>query len=76
MNGGTTYTIDLKGKNGFDTYLRLEDATGRQLAFDDDSGGGLDARIVFTPPRNDTYRIIATTFAPNQPGEYTLIIRP
>ena len=68
-------TIDLES-NQFDAFLRLEDATGLQLAQDDDGGGGLNARITFVAPRNDTYRIIATTFGPNALGAYTLSIRP
>src|SRR5262249_17921184 len=42
--GGKTYRIDLRSKD-FDPYLRLEDAWGKELATDDDSGGGLNARI-------------------------------
>jgi hypothetical protein len=34
----------------FDTYLRLEDAQGNQVAFNDDMGGrNRNSRIVFTP---------------------------
>jgi hypothetical protein len=75
MRAGQLYFIDLRSTN-FDAYLRLEDSTGRQLAEDDDGGGGLNARIVFMAPRSDTFRIIATTFAPGMVGDYTLTIRP
>src|SRR5437773_1851671 len=61
MEAGATYTIDLVGR-GFDAYLRLEDASGKGLAEDDDSGRNQNSRIVFTAPSTETYRLIATTF--------------
>lgn len=70
---GKRYTIDLVSRD-FDAYLRLEDSTGKQLAEDDDSGGNLNARIVFQAPKDDTYWIIATTFLGGT-GNYTLSIR-
>src|ERR1700677_1645623 len=54
----------------WDPYLRLEDAKKNRLADDDDSGGDLNARIIFSPPRDDDYRIIATSMYGT--GEYTL----
>src|SRR5262249_30613593 len=41
----------------------------------DDSGGGLNSRIVFKAPKNDTYRLIATCLD-KKPGAYTLTVRP
>ena len=66
------YVIDMISTN-FDAYLRLEDSAGRQLAEDDDSGGNLNARIRFAPPRDDSYQIIATSYAGGA-GTYTLKI--
>lgn len=74
MAPGATYTIDLQSK-AFDSYLRLEDSTGKELASDDDGGGNLNSRIVFTPTKQDKYRIIITTFQGGQTGDYTLLIR-
>jgi hypothetical protein len=68
-----TYVIDLHSGQ-FDSFLRLEDSAFRQLAQDDDSGGGLDARIIFRCPRTDNYRIIATSLGQGQ-GAYTLTNR-
>jgi WD40 repeat protein len=73
---GNTYTFDMTGTLPglqFDPYLRLEDAAGNQLAFDDDSGGGQNARIVFRCTRSGLYRIIATTFQPGF-GYYSLSV--
>jgi hypothetical protein len=72
---GYSYTIRMDTPE-FDAYLRLEDAKGKQLAEDDDSGGGLNAQIVFAPSKAGTYRIIATTFGPGMAGFYTLSVRP
>jgi hypothetical protein len=71
MMAGKTYQIDMKSME-LDAYLRLEDSSGKQVAFDDDSGGNLDARIVFQAAKDDTYVIIATTFAGNATGKFTL----
>lgn len=71
---GKTYTIDMESTE-LDSYLRLEDSNGGQLAEDDDSGGGLNARILFTSAVDDTYRIVATTFPDEATGTFTLTVR-
>jgi hypothetical protein len=83
MTPGKTYVIEmtdptwkkLDPKN-FDPFLRVEDSAGKPLASDDDSGGNQNARIVFTPTKEDNYRIIATTGDPGREGPYALTIRP
>jgi len=62
MKKGTQYQIDLTSQ--WDNYLRLENAQGVQLAFDDDSGGFPNARIIFVAPADGWYRIIVTSFSP------------
>jgi hypothetical protein len=74
MAAGRTYAIDLHSDQ-FDSYLRLEDSEGHQLAEDDDGGGFPHARITFAPTRTDIYRIIVTTFNPDEAGAYTLTVR-
>jgi HEAT repeat protein len=74
MKGGQTYTIDLLS-TGWDNYLRLENGQGQQLAEDDDSGGNLNARIVFRAPADGSYRIIVTSYAGGASGSYTLKVR-
>src|SRR5262249_10371102 len=54
LTAGTTYVIDLRSRD-FDAYLILADGVGNFLDQDDDSGGNLDARIVFTPSWTGTY---------------------
>jgi hypothetical protein len=70
MKAGQTYQIDLMSQ-AFDAFLRVEDASGKQLASDDDSGGGLNSRLYFKPPSDGTYRLIATSFD-GKAGPYTL----
>jgi hypothetical protein len=73
MQAGQTYTIDMT--SSWDNFLRLENSQGQQLGADDDTGGNLNARIVFRAPEDGWYRIIATTYAPAATGTYTLKVR-
>lgn len=75
MTAETVYVIDLISTD-FDAYLRLEDRAGKQLAFDDDSGGNRNARIFFVPPTSDTYQVIATCLGSRGNGQYTIRILP
>lgn len=75
LTKGRTYTIDMESTQ-FDAYLRLEDNGRKNLAEDDDSGGNLNAHIIFQAPADGTYRIIATTFAAGAKGAFTLRVQP
>lgn len=66
------HTIDLRSSD-FDAYLILRDEWGREVARDDDSGGGLNARIVFTPTFAGRYFLEVTTYRMNETGVYRLI---
>jgi hypothetical protein len=74
MKAGKTYVIDLKSSD-FDAFLRLRNSSGQEVARDDDSGGGLNARITYTCPRSGTYVIIATSLGGNRVGTFTLDVR-
>jgi serine protease Do len=73
FKAGKTYQIDMVS-GAIDSWLRLEDADGKQLAEDDDSGGCLNARITFNCQKDGVYRISCTTFVPNTTGPYTLMV--
>jgi hypothetical protein len=76
LEAGRTYVIDMKARApGFDPYLRLEDDTGKEVASDDDGGGGLDARIVYTAARGGPHRIVCTTYKPQMAGPYQLTVK-
>ncbi|HYT89484.1 MAG TPA: redoxin domain-containing protein [Gemmataceae bacterium] len=74
LKGGKAYTIDMKSTQ-FDSYLRLEDPKGNELAEDDDSGGDLNAQIVFNCPADGEYKIVTMTFGPQMAGAYTLTVK-
>jgi hypothetical protein len=77
LKAGETYVIDhvRPGEDfKFDPYLYLEDANKKVVAQDDDSGGNLNARIIYTPEADGEFRIIATTLTPAT-GEFTLTVR-
>ena len=63
-----------KGAGWFDTYLRVEDASGKVLAQYDDMGVDMNALAVFTPPTAGEYRIVATSYQPAT-GNYLLVVR-
>jgi hypothetical protein len=70
---GYRYRIDLMSK-AFDAFLYLKrgDAV---LEFDDDSGGSLNARLIYVPERSEDLDIWATTYHPGAVGDYELEIR-
>jgi S1-C subfamily serine protease len=74
MAPGALYTLDAASSE-IDSYLRLEDSSGKELARDDDSAGNSDARIVFLPKKEDTYRIVVTTFKADETGPFALTVR-
>jgi serine/threonine protein kinase len=74
FDAGKTYQIDLASVE-FDAYLRVLDETGAECAWDDDSGGNLNARLLFQPKQTGQYTIIATTFHPGQFGGFVLAIQ-
>jgi len=73
MKAGFVYTIDMVS-NELDSYLRLEDKDGKQLDEDDDSGGGLNARMVFNCTKDSDYKVICTCLG-QRDGNYTLTIK-
>lgn len=54
LTAGETYTFDLSSRR-LDTHLRVLDANGAQLAFDDDSGNMLNSSITLTIATSGTY---------------------
>jgi hypothetical protein len=71
---GEAVTLDV-ASTAFDAYAVIQDMNGHVLARDDDSGGNLNARIVFTLPYTGNYRMIANTVTVGATGPYTLTVR-
>jgi hypothetical protein len=74
LSAGKTYIIDQISRD-FDSYLRIEDAAGKQLAENDDGGDALNSRIEMKPDADGVYRILTTTCTANTHGRYFLTIR-
>lgn len=58
----------------FDTYLHIYDASGEEIAYDDDSGGNLDAFVIFTAPADGIYTVGIDSFQDGASGDYVLSI--
>src|SRR5262249_33412535 len=71
---GFAYTFDMTSDK-VDSFLRLEDSTGKQLAENDDGGDNQNSRIVYRPSREGNYKVYCTTFNGGEVGEYTLTIK-
>lgn len=74
LEAGRNYVIELTSTQ-FDTFLRLEDAAGKELAFNDDGGDGTNSRLRFRPEQSGTYRIIVTSYHTRVIGNYLLKVR-
>jgi hypothetical protein len=72
LEAGKTYQLDCK--SDWDNWLRLEDAKGKQLAEDDDSGGGTDAQIIFECKTAGEYRVIVTSFDAATTGDFIVTV--
>ncbi len=74
---GQTYTFTMTGTGTspvHDTYLRLRDSSGRQIAFDDDGGSGYNSLIGFTATTSGTYYLDAGAYNDNYTGQYDLTV--
>ena len=74
MQAARTYVIDLESRE-FDTSLRLEGGGKVQAENDDPSSANKNSRLIFTPPADGTYRLIAISRQQQGQGAYTLRIR-
>ncbi len=80
LTAGTLYQFDLVGTSGdgsalslADPYLALRNSAGTLIAYDDDSGVGLNSRIFYTPTTSGTY-FLDVQVANNGYGTYSLIV--
>ncbi|MGB8817323.1 MAG: M10 family metallopeptidase [Rhizobiaceae bacterium] len=78
---GQSYTIDLFGGGGIDTYLRVwapgsvDRNSGSLVAQNDDYGGSLNSRVTFTASVSGRFYIDASDFNSNT-GSYTVQVTP
>ena len=64
---GTTLTVDINARSlgtpsTLDSYVRIFDASGRQVAANDDSGGSLDSFLAFAPATTGTYYVGVSSY--------------
>ncbi len=79
LQAGNFYLIDMVSTE-MDSYLRLVDKDGKELAEDDDSGGNNNARMVFKCAKDDEYKVVCTicpdpTGKTKMEGAYTLTVK-
>lgn len=59
----------------FDAYLRLRDASGTEIAYNDDGGGSLNSLIgPITLTDGGVYTIVASSFSSNSTGNFVLVL--
>ncbi len=71
---GQNVAIEMKSQQ-VDPYIVLFDPQGRQIADDDDSGGGKNALIRTRLPLTGTYTLYVNSYEAGKIGSYTLAIR-
>ncbi|NCT12566.1 MAG: matrixin family metalloprotease [Rhodobacterales bacterium] len=59
-----------------DPFLRLYDAGGTLLEFNDDFGAGYDSGLIFTPKATGIYYIEAAAYDDGGAGDYTISFAP
>ena len=72
LQAGKTYRLSMDSKE-LDSFLIMQDKTGTELAFDDDSGGGQNSLLVWTPPLDGSYVVFAASLD-GRPGPFELKI--
>ncbi|MFG6539363.1 M10 family metallopeptidase C-terminal domain-containing protein [Sulfitobacter sp. CS16] len=73
LTAGTTYEISHTGISLSDPYLRVYDASGTQITYNDDGGVGLDSLLEFTATSTGTYYISADAYS-TRTGTYALSV--
>jgi len=71
--GGTAVEIEMQSYD-LDAFLYLYNNSGEWLAYDDDSAGDMNARIVAYLPYDGTYYVVANAYSSYEYGDYTLSI--
>jgi S1-C subfamily serine protease len=63
LEAGKTYVIEMKkvGASRVDPYVQLLDPAGKVVAFDDNSGENMNAKITYTATQAGTYKVVATS---------------
>lgn len=57
LQAGTNFTAEVRGINGFDSYLRVFNSSGTEIAFDNDAGAGVGSIITASITASGTYYV-------------------
>ncbi|MBI3409321.1 MAG: SUMF1/EgtB/PvdO family nonheme iron enzyme [Planctomycetes bacterium] len=60
LEAGKKYSISMASTD-LDSFLVLRDKTGVAIGFDDDNGGNFNARLIFSPAKDDEYQLCAAS---------------
>jgi CHAT domain-containing protein/Flp pilus assembly protein TadD len=72
LAAGKSYRLIVASKE-IDSFLVVRDAAGKQIDFDDDSGGGLDAALTLDVKNETVFHVVAAALA--KTGGFRLIVR-
>ena len=75
LTAGNTYAFSLNGTTLLDPYVEVQDSAGTNVASDDDSGGGLNSFVTYTPTTSGTYYLAAREAGNNATGSYSAQVR-
>lgn len=73
-SAGDVVVIRLESDD-FDPMIELLDASGDVINSDDDSGGSLNAELIFTVPSDGSYTIRVTSISSSPSGSFVLRLR-
>lgn len=68
---GAAVFISVTGEDGFDPTVSVQDASGVEVGYDDDSGGGLDSYLELYLDSGSAYTIEVEGFS-GSPGSYRI----
>jgi hypothetical protein len=74
LRAGELYQFQLNSTSTVDPTLALRNSAGTQLAFDDDSGAGVNSLLTFRPTTTGTYYLDAGGFGASI-GSYSVVAR-
>ena len=72
LQTGKSYSFELIGITLGDPLLFLRNSDGTELLSDDDSGDGLNSRILFSSATTGTYYLDAGSYADRTDGSYEI----
>ncbi|MCA0199370.1 MAG: pre-peptidase C-terminal domain-containing protein [Proteobacteria bacterium] len=75
LTAGVTYQFDMLGGSSLtDPFLNLRNSSGVVVGSDDDSGDGLNARLVYTPTSSGVYFVDARSASASGTGFYGVLV--